>query len=169
MFGLTPLGIFHTVISLVAVGAGVIALLRDREITPRHGLGRLYVWTTVATCITGFGIFQHGGFGKPHALGILTLVVLALLAVAARGAWFGGASRPVQAVGYSLTFFFHLVPALTETLTRLPYGAPAFSSPEDPTLQALTGLLFLLFLVGASLQVRRLRASAPAGALLRNT
>lgn len=33
MFGLTPLGIFHTVKSLIAVGAGAFALIRDKQIS----------------------------------------------------------------------------------------------------------------------------------------
>ena len=51
MFGLTTLGSFHTVISIIAVAAGLIALVRDREITPRNTLGQVYLWTTVVTCI----------------------------------------------------------------------------------------------------------------------
>src|SRR2546427_11851731 len=68
-FHLTPLGTFHTAISLIAVVAGVIACVRDKEISPKNLVGRIYVTTTVITCLTGFGIFQHGGFGKPHVLG----------------------------------------------------------------------------------------------------
>lgn len=69
--GLTPLGIVHTVISLVAVGAGLIALIRDKEIRLATRTGQVYVITTVLTCLTGFGIFRHGGFGPPHMLGIV--------------------------------------------------------------------------------------------------
>jgi uncharacterized membrane protein len=76
MVGLTPLGTFHTAISLIAVVAGFIALVRDKEISPKNLVGKIYVITTVITCLTGFGIFQHGGFGKPHVLGIITLVVV---------------------------------------------------------------------------------------------
>jgi uncharacterized membrane protein len=162
MFGLTPLGAVHTAISLVAVAAGLIAFVRDKEISPRNGLGQIYLWATVLTCLTGFGIFQHGGFGKPHALGVLTLLVLALAAVADRTQLFGKLSKYIVTVGYSLTFFFHMVPAATETGTRLPVGAPLFSSPDDPALQKLVGLFLLIFIVGAVLQVRRLRA-APVG------
>ncbi|TMH72537.1 MAG: hypothetical protein E6H51_11540, partial [Betaproteobacteria bacterium] len=82
MFGLTPLGVIHTAISLIAVAAGLIALIRDKEISPRNMLGKTYVIATVITCLTGFGIFQHGGFGKPHTLGIITLIVLAVAYVA---------------------------------------------------------------------------------------
>ena len=156
MFGLTQLGVVHTAISLVAVAAGLIAFFRFKEIPPRHALGKVYIWTTVLTCLTGFGIFQHGGFGKPHVLGILTLAVLALAAVAGRTALFGRASKSIETVSYSLTFFFHMIPGVTETFTRLPAGAPLFSSPEDPALQKVVGAFFAVFVVGAIVQVRQL-------------
>src|SRR5256885_15361309 len=85
MFGLTPLGTFHTAISLIAVVAGFIALARDREISTRSAAGAVFFWGTVITCLTGFGIFQHGGFGKPHVLGIVTLIVLGGAVGGARG------------------------------------------------------------------------------------
>jgi uncharacterized membrane protein len=157
MFGLTPLGVVHTAISLIAVAAGLIAFIRFQKIPPGHALGKVYIWTTVLTCLTGFGIFQHGGFGKPHVLGILTLAVLALAAVAGRTALFGRASKYIETVSYSLTFFFHMIPGVTETFTRLPAGAPLVSSPEDPALQKVVGAFFAVFVVGAFLQVRQLR------------
>lgn len=156
ILGLTPLGVVHTLISLVAVGAGITALVRDKAIIPDHGLGRVYVWATVLTCLTGFGIFQHGGFGKPHALGIITLLVLALAALAWRGKLLGGASRYIATGCYSLTFFFHMIPGFTETFTRLPAGAPVFSGPDDPGLQKVIGVVFVIFLVGLVWQLMRL-------------
>jgi uncharacterized membrane protein len=163
MFGLTTLGAIHTAISLVALAAGVLAFIRHREIGPASTAGRVYIQTTVLTCLTGFGIFQHGGFGAPHALGVMTLLVLALATVAGRTAWLGHASPYVETVSYSLTFFFHLIPGVTETFTRLPAGAPLFTSPEDPALQPVVGVLFLLFVVGAALQVWRLRGRRKLG------
>jgi uncharacterized membrane protein len=165
MFGLTSLGLVHTAISLVAVGAGFTALVRDKRIWPDTRLGQIYLWTTVLTCLTGFGIFQHGGFGKPHALGIITLLVLGVAELARRGRLFGRWSGNVVMVSYSLTFLFHLIPGITETSTRLPLGAPLLASPEAPELQAASGVLFLLFLIGAVWQVRHFRVAgklAPA-------
>src|SRR4030095_16698180 len=111
MPGLTNLGIVHTAISLIAVGAGIVAFIRDKEINSRNGLGKLYIWTTVLTCLTGFPIMQHGGFGKPHALGVITLLVLVVAALAGKGK-FGRASRYVEVVSYSATFLFHMIPGL---------------------------------------------------------
>ena len=160
MLGLTSLGIVHTAISLVAVVAGAIALIRDGAITPRNALGKTYIVTTVLTCLTGFGIFQHGGFGKPHMLGIITLVVIGIAALAGYTSLFGRASKYVETVGYSLTFLFHMIPGVTETSTRLPLGKPLLPSAEAPQLQVASGVLFVLFLIGAALQVRKLRAAS---------
>jgi hypothetical protein len=120
------------------------------------------VVTTIVTCVTAFGIFQHGGFGKPHVLGIVTLVVLGVAAVAGNSSLFGRASRYVETVSYSATFFFHLIPTITETSTRLPPGAPLVANADAPALQVATGVLFVAFLIGATLQVRRLRAARRA-------
>ena len=161
MFGLTQLGIFHTAISLIAVAAGLVALVRDWRISADNLLGQVYVAATIVTCVTGFGIFQHGGFGKPHILGIVTLVVLGIAAVAGYSKAFGRASAYVETVSYSATFLFHLIPAVTETTTRLPLGAPLLPSADAAQLQVATGILFVLFLVGASLQVWGIHARGP--------
>lgn len=157
MAGLTTLGMVHTAISLIAVAAGLIALVRDQEISPRNRLGQVYVIMTVLTCLTGFGIFQHGGFGKPHVLGVVTLVVLVVAAVAGYTRLYGRASPYVETVSYSATFFFHWIPGITETSTRLPLGAPLVANAEAPELQTAAGALFVVFLIGATLQVLRLR------------
>src|SRR2546425_12714741 len=88
MFGLTPLGTFHTAISLIAVVAGFIALARDREISTRSAAGSLFFWGTVITCLTGFGIFRHGGLGDPHAVGVPTRLGVVVGAAAPRAAAF---------------------------------------------------------------------------------
>src|SRR5438445_11558382 len=82
MLGLTPFGAFHTAISLVAVLAGLVAFIRYKAISPRSLAGKVYIGMTVATCVTGFFIFHHGGFGKPHVLGIVRLLVLGVATIA---------------------------------------------------------------------------------------
>ena len=159
MLGLTPLGTIHTAISLVALVAGAVALWREREINTRSLAGQVFVGATVLSCLTGFGIFQRGGFNIPHILGIITLVVLAVALAAERSGVFGRPSRFVATVGYSLAFFFHFIPGTVETLTRVPAGAPYLANADDPRAPPIIGFFFLLFLIGATLQVLRLRAA----------
>lgn len=158
MAALTPFGIFHTAVSVIALAAGAAALIRDKEISWKNTVGKIYVAGTVLSCVTGFFIFHHGGFGKPHILGIITLIVLGVAMFA------GGKSKPfgklspfIETVGYSMTFFFHFIPAITETTTRLPVDAPIASGPDDPLVQKAVGFCFLLFLIGATLQVRKIK------------
>ena len=154
MFGLTQLGVVHTAISLIAVGAAVVALFSYKEITLRTRSGRVYVAMTVASCVTGLFIFQHGGFGNPHVLAITTLIVLGIAVFAGHTSVFGSASRYVEPVAYSLSFYFHFIPGLAETTTRFPRGAPLFSHPEAPELLTIWGVLFGVFLIGAAFQVK---------------
>ena len=169
MFGLTQLGVVHTLIGLVAVAAGIIAFLRFGRISPANNVGRVYVVTTVLTCLTGFGIFQHGGFGKPHVLGIVTLVVLGIAAVAGRTTLFGRASAYVETISYTATFLFHMIPAVTETTTRLPLGAPLLPNADAPELKTAAGILFALFIAGAAWQVWRLRSAGPGAGISAGT
>ena len=165
MFGLTTLGFLHTAISLVALWTGYQSLLQHGAIDPGRRLGQVYLWTTVLTCLTGFGIFQRGGFNEAHLLGVLTLLVLGLALLPLRLRWWPYA----QSALWTLTLFFHMVPGLTETFTRVPLGAPLFTGPDDPTLQATVGVVFGVFAVVMLLQVlhRRRRAAPSACAATR--
>jgi hypothetical protein len=72
-----------------------------------------------------------------------------------------GASRKgfryVQVAAFSSTMLFHLIPGVTETLTRLPLGAPLLPSAEAPALKAIDAALLAAFLGGLVLQLRWLR------------
>jgi uncharacterized membrane protein len=158
MLGLTTLGIIHTAISLVAVVCGFWAVARDKVISARNPLGGTYLVTTLLTAVSGLFIFQHGGFGPPHALSILTLLALAVGTAAALTATFGRWSRYVQAIAYTSTLLFHMIPGFTETLTRLPLGQPLLANADAPELKPIAAGLLLLFIVGLTLQVRWLRS-----------
>jgi uncharacterized membrane protein len=158
MPGLTAFGVFHTAIGVIALIYGFIALVRDKEISPDNRRGQIYLVATLITAVTALGIFRHGGFGPPHALAVLTLVALAVGTVAARSRVFGSAARYVQAASYSATILFHMIPAVTESSTRLPPGAPLVSSQEAPVLQGVLLVLLAAFLVGVTLQIRWLRS-----------
>ena len=159
MLGLTQLGTVHTAISLIALIAGFAALWRYKEISTKSRSGQVFVGGTILSCLTGFGIFQHGGFGNPHILAIVTLIVLGIALLAERRGMFGRLSRYIATVSYSLTLFFHFIPGTVETLQRLPVGAPFLSNPDDPKAQPIVAVFFVLFLIGATLQVIRMRAT----------
>src|SRR3954470_7045719 len=152
MTALTPLGLFHTAISLLALACAVVALVRDREISPLNRIGQTYLAATLLTAASGLGIFQHGGFGPPHTLSLLTLAALAVGVTATYSTVFGSGSRYVRLVSFSSTVLFHAIPGVTETLTRLPAGAPLVASADAPVFKALYGALLVAFLAGLAAQ-----------------
>lgn len=161
MFGLTSLGAIHTALALIAIITGLAMVIRSGAITTDRALSPVYIWTTVLTCLTSFGIFQRGGFNIAHVLGILTLAAIALAVMAGAKRAFGRFSPYVETVGFSTSLFFHFIPGITETFSRFPQGAPLFAGPEDPQLAKVLGGVFLVFVVGVLVQVWRLKTTPP--------
>ena len=159
---LTPLGVFHTAVGLAALVAGAGALVRYGAITWKQRAGQIYLALTLVTALTALGIYQHGGFGKPHVLALLTLAALGVGALAGRTTLLGHAGAYLQTFCYSATLLFHLIPGITESLTRLPPAAPVAGSADDPLFQILYPVLAVLFLIGVGLQLRRQHAAAGA-------
>ncbi len=149
-----PIGWFHTGMGIIALVSGVFTLVKYREISLQSRSGQLYLATTLITAGTALFIFQRGEFGPGHVLAVMTFLALALGTVAATIKPFGKWSRYVQAICYSATLLFHSLPAVTDGLLRLPVGDPVLTSIEDPILRTCFLGLFILYLVGISLQLR---------------
>ncbi len=105
----------------------------------------------------GFFIFHHGSFGKPHVLGIITLIVISIAWLDETRSAFGAASRFVATLGYSLTLSFHVIPAFTDFSTRVPPVHPLVAGPDAQRLQMAIGAAFVVFLIRPTLQFRGLR------------
>jgi hypothetical protein len=158
---LTALGIVHTLLSLVAIVAAVITLRRQRQISTDTPMGRLYIWSLVLTCLTGFPILRHGVPGPPHALGVVTLAAFAVAALAGKTRLFGPLSAYVETISYSATVLFLGISTVTETLTRVPPGAPLVPDPQAPIFKILYVVLLIAFVLGLALQIRMVRGRKP--------
>ena len=164
MSGLSGIGIVHTLISLVALVGGALALYQNGAITTRSRAGLVYTVATLLSCLTALMIFRRGAFGPPHAIAVLTIALLAIAWQAERARWFGRAAELVATLAFTTTFFFHFLAGTIETSTRVPSGAPLASGPDDPRLQAVLGVVLVLFLAGGVLQVRKLRSTRASAA-----
>src|SRR6266849_4112129 len=88
---LSTFTIVHVVLSLAGIFSGLIVVFGLLSGMRLEGWTALFLVTTVATSVTGFG-FPFHGFLPPHYVGVVSLVVL-LVAIIARypmhlaGAW----------------------------------------------------------------------------------
>ena len=152
-----PLGWLHTILGIGALMSGFYTLIKYRVVTLAHRSGKLYVLLTLIVAGTALGIYNQGGFGIAHNLAVLTLVALAGGVVMEKTRLFGSLSKYCQALGYSSTLLFHMIPAITDFLRRLPVGDPFIDALEDPLLRQFHLAFLAIFVVGIIAQVLWLR------------
>ncbi len=158
---LSLLGIVHTVISIFAVIAGFVALYRDGQIKPGNAVGKTYIILTILTCLTSFGVMKTGHLTPAHGLSVLILILLPIGIYAPK--WFGQRGIKAQVIVMTVTLMLSLVPAITETLTRLPVTHPVADGPDASIIKFSNLVLLIVFVTGIFFQLRRLRRPQPAG------
>ncbi|GAA0558370.1 hypothetical protein [Chitinophaga japonensis] len=156
---LSTLGIFHTVVSVIALVFAAISLVREGVINPRSRTGRYYMIITVIACVSAFGLSRAGGFNPGHALALLILLLFGVALLAVRTQLFGRASAYVEVFCMSATLFFSLVPGINETFLRLPLRNPLSTDIDSPATQRALMVLFVLFLAGVGWQLLKVRAA----------
>src|ERR1700677_1026078 len=83
VFGMTlaTYTLVHVIFSLVGIGSGLVVLVGLLGGKRLGGWTGVFLATTVATSVTGFG-FPEAHFLPSHGVGIVSLVVLAIAIVA---------------------------------------------------------------------------------------
>lgn len=157
---MTALGWFHTVLGIAALLSGIMSFARHRLIASSHREGQIYLVCTLITAISALGIYNQGGFGVAHILALLTLGAVAVGGVAEKTQLLGGLSKYVQAITYSATFLFHMIPAITDGLMRLPVGDPIVTNIQDPLLRGFYLAFLVAYLLSTLLQILYLKKQA---------
>ena len=144
---MTLLGWFHTVLGVLAVLSGFYTLFKYKVISLKEDSGKLYVLVTLVVAGSALGIYNQGGFGIAHILAVLTLIALAGGVLMEKTNLFGSFSKYFQALGYTSTLLFHMIPAITDFLRRLPVGDTFIDSFEDPLLLNFHSAFLLIYVV----------------------
>ena len=160
MPAMTLLGWFHTIMGIAAILLAVAALYRHGLIRAADREGAGYLVITVIVAGSALGIYNQGGFGVAHYLAVLTLVAAFGGFVLERFNLFGRFSPYFQAIAYSATILFHMMPAITDFLRRLPVGDPFIDSFDSPVLQGFHLAFLGLYVLGVGVQILKLKRSA---------
>ena len=150
---MTLLGWFHTVIGVGAVLSGFYTTFKYKVISLEEFTGKLYLFLTLIVAGSALGIYNQGGFGIAHVLAVLTLIAIAGGFVMEKTKLFGSFSKYLQALAYTSTLLFHMIPAITDFLRRLPVGDPFIDSFEDPLLVNFHLAFLLIFVIGIIAQI----------------
>ena len=144
--------LFHVVLSLVGIGAGFVvayALLTSQY----HGWTKLFLITTAATSATGF-LFPVHKFLPSHAVGIVSLVILAIAILARYRFGLAGGWRRTYAITAVIALYFNvfvLIAQLFQKVPALKALAPTQSEPPFQLAQLVVLVVFTFLAIRAAI------------------
>jgi hypothetical protein len=145
---LTALTIFHVVLSLVGIATGFAVVTSKRYASWTS----LFLWTTVATSITGF-FFPIHKLTPGHILGILSLIVLAI-AIRARNRW-----PKTFMISATIALYFNVFVLVVQLFEKVPALTALAPTQSEPPFAIAQGMVLLLFII---LGITATRKSRPA-------
>ena len=138
---ITTLTLVHTVISIVAIAAGLVVvggLIAGMRI---DGWTGIFLATTALTSITGF-FFPFSRLLASHQVGIISLVILPVVIAARYWQHLRGGWRGTYVVGTVLVLYLNFFILLVQLFRRIPALIVAAPKQTEPPF-VLTQLLVL--------------------------
>ena len=164
--GLTTFTLVHVVLSITGIFAGFIVaggLIAGKRL---DGWTGVFLVTTVATSLTGFG-FPFVTFLPSHGVAIISLVVLAVVVVARYVKLLAGAWRRIYVAGTVVALYLNVFVLVVQLFRRLPALVVAAPKQEEPPFLLTQLLVLALFAWLGRAAVKGFRAEpssmAPTG------
>jgi hypothetical protein len=156
MFGLMTITFVQVVLSLIGIFSGFVVaygLLTAKRLDRRTSL---FLTTTVLTSATGFFLLAEQ-LMPSHAIGILSLVVLALAIIARYVHQLHGGWRRTYAMAAVISSYFNvfvLIAQLSQNVPELKAMAPTQSAPHFLVAQLACLPLFVALGILAAIRFR---------------
>ena len=150
--------LFHVVISLIAIVAGFVVLaglLRGQRL---DGWTAIFLVTTVATSVTGFGI-PADRLLPSHVVGAISLVVLAIALVARYLRRLEGGWRRTYVVTAMTALYLNVFVLVVQAFIRVPFLQPLAPTQSEPPFQLAQAAVLVAFLALGRASVRRFQPS----------
>jgi hypothetical protein len=152
----------HTVISLLAILIGVVALVEMLGIALPAWVGLSFLLLAIATSATGF-LFPLNAVLPSHVTGVIALVVLAGALFARFVAHYAGPWRWIYAATIVASVYFLMFVGVAQMFLKIPaFQQAAPTQSEPPFLVAQLIVLAVFVWIGVA-SARRFR---PEGGLL---
>lgn len=148
--------IIHTLIGLVGIFTGLIVLFGLLVGKRLDGWTKWFLITTVATSVTGF-FFPFHGFTPAIALGIMSLLVLAVAIYARYPRQLAGRWRWIYVVGAVVALYFNVFVGVVQAFEKVPALqalAPTQTEPPFKLTQLVVLVLFVLLGIVAAVRFR---------------
>jgi hypothetical protein len=143
----------HVIISLVAIVSGIVVVIGMLGAHRMPGWTLLFLVMTILTSVTGF-FFPIGGFTPALALGVLSLILLALALVALYVKRLAGAWRWIYVATAVTALWFNVFVLIVQVFEKLsffnakaPQFGPPFAEPANTNFAIAQAAALVIFLV----------------------
>jgi hypothetical protein len=146
--------VIHTILSLIGIAAGIVALFLMIGGRLSKGWTWLFLFTTILTSVTGFG-FPVTGLMPSHIFGVISLVVLAIALYALYSKHLAGAWRWIYVVTAAIALYLNCFVGVVQAFQKLPPLQPLAPTQSEPPFQIAQLALLLVFIILGFLAVRK--------------
>jgi hypothetical protein len=135
----------HVVLSLIGIVSGLVVLYGLLTSNPFGRWTALFLGTTILTSATGF-LLPPFGFDPPRAVGLISLVLLAVAVIALYGFHLASGWRWIYVVTATIALYFNVFVGVIQAFQKLPFLqvlAPTQSEAPFIIAQAVALLAFV--------------------------
>jgi hypothetical protein len=143
--GMSPLTIFHVVLSLIGILSGLVVAFGLLTAKRLDGWTAVFLATTVLTSVTGF-LFPFHRLLPSHILGTLSLILLAVAIYARYSRKLAGAWSRTYAATAVLALYFNVFVLIAQLFQKVPALKAMAPTQSEPPFK-LTQLVFLVVFV----------------------
>lgn len=148
--------LMHVLISILGIASGLIVIerfVRNRLL----GLSNLiFLITTIATSATGF-LFPFKGFTPAHAVGVISLVILAAALFALYAGNLIGPWRWIYVVTAVTALYLNVFVAVVQAFQKVGRLRALAPTQSEPPFALAQGAVLILFVIIGIVAIRRFR------------
>jgi hypothetical protein len=152
--------LFHVVLSLVGIASGFVVVYGLIASKRLDGWTSLFLWTTVATSVTGF-LFPFHQFLPSHGVGIVSLIVLALAILARYRFRLAGGWRRTYVIAAVIALYLNVFVLIVQLFMKVPSLKAIAPTQSEPPFQVSQLIALLVFAVLATRAAMKFHGEPP--------
>lgn len=141
---LSAFTMFHVVLSLIGIGSGFVVLYGLLTSKRLDDWTMVFLTTTVATSVTGF-LFPVHHFLPSHAVGILSLIALAIAILARYRFQLAGHWRRAYVITAVIALYFNVFVLIVQLFLKVPSLKEIAPTQSEPPFQLAQLVALILF------------------------
>lgn len=158
----TPQTLLHVIISLIGIVSGFVVLTGLLKSQRLDGWTATFLASTVLTSVTGFLFFPLSPLLPSHAVGVLSLVVLAGALLARYVYDLAGAWRWIYVVTAMIALYFNTFVLVVQAFLKIPMLHALAPNGSEPPFAIVQGIVLLFFVAATIAAARAFRPGTPA-------